>query len=208
MPEKPQTQDAENADDYTDKIYLEYRNSLHELSVNQSNLFDTQLLAISASTLGFSIAFIDKIVPKAEAIWNSCLYMSWAFLLTSTIATLVSFQSAKKAALDYIDQLDNFYNKTGKIKENISSKSEKYTTILNTAAITFFYLGIIALLIFISVNLNTTKRKIMSTTQSITVEGANPNKPPIQKKDNNTRTKKTKEKTLKTKKESINDRDQ
>lgn len=175
-----------NDKDSTYQTYLDYRNSLHELSVNQSNLFDTQLLAISAATLGFSIAFIEKIVPKQEAIWNATLYTAWAFLLISTIAILISFQSAKNAALDYRKQVDDFYNETRAIKQNISSKFEKYTHFLNKAAILFFYAGILFLVIFITANLivpqNNQKGNHVEQKQNMILGGANPNKPLVQQK--------------------------
>lgn len=135
------------------KLYLDYRNSLDQLDTNQSNLWDTHLLAVSGSSLAFSTVFIDKVVPLATAGHHLLLYLSWLLLLVATLSTLFSFQAAKQTASSYLKQWEDCYGQP-EFPPQLKSKWETCTTILNTLSITSFIIGILSLAFFVALNLN------------------------------------------------------
>ncbi|GEM_PF-3811440 len=153
-PESVLSNEQVGYDEYAEyEKYIEQRNSLFAHATEQSNLFDTQLLTISAATLGFSVAFIEKIVPLKAAVYITGLYASWVLLLISTLLTLASFKIAERVTSSYQRQLDEYYDKYKKIKYDLSSRLEKVTTLCNWVSLAAFYAGVVCLCVFITLNL-------------------------------------------------------
>lgn len=147
--------------DYEDRLavaekdYEDFLDRLDQLRMNQSNLLDSHLLAISASSLAFSTIFIDKVVPLAAAANKYLLYLSWTAFLISTLAMVVSFKLAvisTEAARESIGKL--YQDCPLRIYDFTKSKWDRYLSLANNTALYLFFVGVALLVLFVTVNLH------------------------------------------------------
>ena len=143
-------EDTENENDKY-KIYLEERAKLIQSQAEETHKFDKAILTLAAGAFGFSLAFIKEIVPCIKAGTFIWLLASWAGFGLSLLATLISFlvsQSACRKQIEIVER-EFFDEKKQKILKN---RAAGCTYSLNIASITFFILGVIFLVVFVSVN--------------------------------------------------------
>jgi hypothetical protein len=136
------------------KIYEEYRKTLDENAINQSNLLDKAILTLSAGFLSFSLVFIEKIVPVRESIHTWLLIISWIAFGISTITTLFSLFAATACSYSYLKQFEDHYRANEEILNEIKSNWRFWTVFLTRLSALFFLLGLTALISFTIVNID------------------------------------------------------
>ena len=79
------------------KLYSETRQDLLTRQLSNSQNYDRAILSLSTAGLGFSLAFIQNLIPLtlSKHIW--LLYYSWVFFIIAIVLTLLSFLFSQKA---------------------------------------------------------------------------------------------------------------
>lgn len=140
---------VENDDD---SVLVEYRKHLVEVSVRSQESLDRGLLTLSGGALGVSIVFLKDIVGEqaAEVLW--VLLLAWICWTATIVAVLATFWWARRASETAIARCDD-----GTIWDHahapggvFSSLTRKFNAV---AGITFF-VGIVAMLVFVGLNLS------------------------------------------------------
>lgn len=112
------------------------------------NELDKNLLKLSGGAFAISFIFIDKLI-MSNPIYTWLLVLSWVYWVTSILTVLLSYRycvSANRVAfqdLEYPDKHDK-----GVELERTSNR----IIILNDLSIYSFILGVLAMIIFISIN--------------------------------------------------------
>lgn len=124
-----------------DKEYLELLNRAY---LESSSQFDKQLLFVSSSALGISLAFIKDIVKLNIATYKTLLVFSWiSFSLVILISILSHYTSLKAMNL----KIENINYKDYKSNFNF------LTRLFNIVMIVLLALGLILLNTFIGLNI-------------------------------------------------------
>lgn len=139
------------------RTYVEHRNKLYELHVDQVRSLDKSLLTLSGSAIGISIIFLEKFANPFDMSNWWILYCSWIALVTSIIFTMISFLASSKAILGQINLLDQHYQSSGE-KEEREKWYSLVTRGLGLAAIGAFLFGIAGLLCFSALEFSSKER--------------------------------------------------
>jgi hypothetical protein len=132
-----------------DKQYNDARTALNDLETNQSNLFDKYLLTLSASFLGFSVTFYDKIASKnATAEWRELIVCFIVSFMFSVFSVILSLYASSSCCSEYRNQLDSHYKLHGKVIEQYKSMWSTAIPKLNIIALCFFIFGVLSLIFF------------------------------------------------------------
>ncbi len=136
------------------QTFLLHRNALAESGSKQSASFDKHVLTLASGVLGGVIVFLEKIAPDPVRTSLWLLYLSWAGLLCSITATLVSFQASKAAHLKDIEIWDARYldQETSRLREQ-ADKLKGRTRRLNRISLCAFVAGLILLGVFAGYNI-------------------------------------------------------
>lgn len=126
----------------------EYRNYLIESKQSSQNLLDKYLISLSSGSLGLSIIFVNNIVKDDPIYCKSLLIISWFLFSITILIVLISFLSSIHSFSKAISQTDSnkIYNEVPGGLWNTLTKT------LNIISISFFLLGLILLLTFVSLN--------------------------------------------------------
>lgn len=145
-------QEAENSSaDY--QRYIDHRNRLIDLSVDQINRFDRLAISLSGGALAISMTFIDKIAPTIMKGSGQYLMVSWVLFIVSILSTLSSHQTSQRDMIVEIDALDRNFE-SGKEDANRINWWKKSTQALNVLSALAFSLGAGALAVFAYLNLS------------------------------------------------------
>jgi hypothetical protein len=126
---------------------------LQEIETKNAETFDKIIISLSTASLGFSIAFLDKIVPydKADYLW--LLVLSWGTLSTTITLNIISIfvacgecKKLKKYAKQFYFNFDDIY-----LDNLINFKSK--TMRLNVASAILYVLSICIIVVFVSINI-------------------------------------------------------
>jgi hypothetical protein len=134
------------------EVFDETRKNYLSCQLDQSNLRDKYVLTVSAASLAFSVTYIDKVAPVGSATWVPLLVFSWALLAVSIICSVVAFHVNVKSYDDYLDQLEDKYNK-GEELCGIKSDRVGIVKFCNSAALFFFVAGLLAFGLFAAINI-------------------------------------------------------
>lgn len=132
------------------EAYLEERKTLVEAEGEASQSLDKALITLSAGAFGLSLLFISRIAPEPEALlW---LYAAWGGFILSLVSILSSFLASQKAFRKARELLDDDFRNEGSGRE--SSFWNKLTAGLTIASILAFIVGVVALAVFATLNLD------------------------------------------------------
>ncbi len=122
-------------------------------SINQ---FDKNILFIASGALGVSFAFIKDIVPSlSTAVYKSLLFISWyLFALVIFLSLLGHFLSMQAHSW----AINNSHLDDDPFNEEVKKKNRPIR-ILNISMIIANFMGALALIIFIHLNLSTMSKK-------------------------------------------------
>jgi hypothetical protein len=168
----------------------EYRKSIEDDRRQSQDDFDKAIMTLSASGLGVTLAFLDKIVPFGEATAKGALYLIWLYWGASLTCTVCSFfcstQALIKAERQIADEWNKVYAEGADVKatQDPGGKWNYATILFNTAAALLFVSGTLALLIFMWYNLAyspMTEKKQKPVNEGQTVAARPPTAAPVTK---------------------------
>ena len=110
--------------------------------------YDKTILTLSGGAFGISFAFVDK-VAGANPILTGWLLGAWLFWGLSITAILFSFFFANKALRKTIEQVDE----ESLYEETPGGHYTWVTFTLNALGGAFFFLGVVALVVFVYHNI-------------------------------------------------------
>lgn len=123
---------------------------LFEAYKESSTQFDKNILYISSGALGLSMTFLSDVVDLPNATCKVLLTISWVVLTLTILISLVSHYLSMKA-LNL--EMKNLYL-------DVKNKMDKWVKGLNISMLVTLPLGILFLVIFISINLNSMAKKV------------------------------------------------
>lgn len=138
--------------DYTE-IYLEERKSLIDAQQQSYQQFDKAILALSSGGLGLSFIFLKDIVHAEEISQDWLLIISWTLFAFSILSTLVSFLTSQYAYKKQLELLDDYFIKREPKVLTERNKASRATELLNGFAALLFFVAIVGMICFGSVNL-------------------------------------------------------
>jgi hypothetical protein len=126
---------------------------LQEIEIKNSEAFDRTIISLSTGSLGFSIAFLDKIVPYNKADFLLLLIVSWGLLSVTIILNIISHFIANWEC----EKLKGFSVQFHfHFKEEFKGKLNKFKSkaaILNIASAGLFIVSICLIVLFVSINI-------------------------------------------------------
>jgi hypothetical protein len=129
------------------------RNELLAQQFSNSEAYDKAVLTLSSAFLGVSVVFI-KDVPHYGALASLWLiFCSWSLLTLAIIVTVASFRVSNVAATIQIER-DRRYYLAYEERTYGRSPLARTVDVLNWASGSFFVLGVILTVTFVSVNLS------------------------------------------------------
>ncbi|MCY3767565.1 MAG: hypothetical protein OXH06_19275 [Gemmatimonadetes bacterium] len=141
----------------------EYRNLLTELEQKAYEDYDKALLAVSGGALAISIAFVKNIVGHDSYQHSYLLIFAWILWTLTILFVLGSFLMSQKALRQAIAQLD------AKEKETeLGGNADRITGYLNVAGGILFFVGVVLMVIFASLNLGESNVEATSKTDTAT----------------------------------------
>lgn len=142
--------------------YTDYNRGVGAVYRENIKIFDNQILALSAGTLGLSLTFVSNLVDLQAAIILPLLVLSWLLLGAAILAVLLGLRYATrlktiKITLDVGKQVTGLgeYESPGPDPKSATIKSEAKNNridLYNKLSFVFFLSALPAMLIFISVN--------------------------------------------------------
>lgn len=136
-----------------EETYFKLNETLINISIKESEKLDKGLLTLSSIFLGFTLTFVDKIVPLKYAWYKWLLYIDWFSFFLSIVAVLLGLllnikgqgQVDKNAKKYLIDHNPSFVRYTENKLINAASTLTLYSFIL-------FVLGSGSFLFFVFLN--------------------------------------------------------
>ena len=142
----------------TNKEKDEKRAKFYSSIDKSENDFERKITYISAGALALSITFIDKIVNLASAEHFYFLIIGWVLLASTLAVNLISILVSRKLTMKSLDDFDNEIEEP-KLIENIASRNNLISR-LDLISLISLLVGIFAVVIFCSVNLENRKSNI------------------------------------------------
>jgi hypothetical protein len=128
-----------------------YRDWLIRVRHKSIESYDRAVFVLSGGALGLSITFIREIAPHPWPYSILWLKVSWTLLvlgLASTFASLLTSHLAFDRAIRQVDEEEIHDSVPG-------GRLATATTLLNVASAVFVLFGIVCLIVFVLVNLDT-----------------------------------------------------
>jgi hypothetical protein len=137
------------ADKRTYAEVIATRDKLHEAEQKIGSSFDTHLVTLASGALAVSIGFVEKIATSPQ--WTIFLFCSWAAfaacILTNLLAILTSQESINRHSV-----LNKLAYEHGEGNYDNTNRFERRVGHLNWAALSFFIMGVILIVVFSVVN--------------------------------------------------------
>lgn len=136
------------------RLYSEYRKELLKRQLSNSENFDKAILSLSTAGLGFSLAFIENIIPLSEARFVYFLPISWYLFASAIVLTLISFFTSQSGITRQLVHAERYYL-DGETKF-LSKKNvlATMTIVLNSLSGISFVAAVLCTVIFVSLNIN------------------------------------------------------
>ena len=138
-------------DDKKYQIYLDERKLLIDAEREGARTFDKALLTLASGSFGFTLAFLNVLVPEPVNSSKYYLLISWILFALSIVSILLSFLTSQKSCREQIDISYDIIVKG--LNDKKGNKWGKYTDILNLLAISFLILAFVFWGIFIFINI-------------------------------------------------------
>lgn len=172
------------------QVYLEEREQLIDAERETVQQFDKAILTLADGALALSITFINQIAPHPKSHSKWFLLIAWILFCLSLLSTLISFLASQVACRRQREILDKRWFMKDKDKsmsdKNHADKNNAaiLTNKLNYVSIAFFIFGIIFLIIFSTINLPITERRVKVMSRKEEEAGYVPPKLPTKPIDN------------------------
>jgi hypothetical protein len=143
------------------KLLEKYREDVLKRSLSNTENYDRSILTLSASFLGFSLAFIKDLAAGNNVSYLWLLPTSWLLFFFAIVVTLASFQLSERALFAALARAELFYlqnDSSGSAKVN---SFEKWNRICNDWSGITFALGSLLTVIFVALNLSNMKPTIV-----------------------------------------------
>lgn len=145
--------DLKTEEDLRRKEYLDERKLLVKTMLEESKLFDTNILTLAAGALGLSLTFIKNIAPNNPKVLFM-LTIAWLGFWVSTCSTLSSFLVSQDACLRQIEIIGADLEDSNQDRKNThENKLTIWVRRLNIISIISFIIGVIFLIFFTIYNL-------------------------------------------------------
>lgn len=139
-----------------ERLYKDTYDELVKKQVSNSENFDRSVLTLSASALGFSLAFVKDFAPLAKADVRWLLVLSWCLFGAAVISTMASYLTSQEAIRQQMIAAEQYYVRHDESAFN-ESLASKLTSRLNLFSGIAFILGIVLTIIFVVLNLPSPK---------------------------------------------------
>lgn len=151
---------GENPIPLSDETKEKWENKFKELvdssvvtSRSESEKFDKGVLTLSSIFLGFTLTFVDKIVPLHAAWYKWMLFMSWISFFASIISILVGLLVNQKSMLQIINNARKYLIERNANYSNFAhNKLNRVADRLNFVSLILFVLGAGAFILFVILN--------------------------------------------------------
>ena len=133
--------------EYYLELYKKERELLFNSKLEQSKMFDKYIFAISSAALGLSLTLIKDIFrnPKCKCL----LALVWLFFIISVACSLLSFYFSQKAIDENLSILNENINSLLNNTEFINKKNKFSQFVEYTNLISFIFLIVGLLILFI-----------------------------------------------------------
>ncbi|MBW2187406.1 MAG: hypothetical protein JRG71_13725 [Deltaproteobacteria bacterium] len=135
------------------EIYDSFRDELYKRQLSNTENYDKSILTLSSAGLAISLTFLRSVVPleSAEYLWLA--KASWICFLVSIILSLIAYLISNAAISKQLSIAEDYY--VNKIQSAFNQKNilSELNNMLNYAVGLLFGLAIIAIVIFVTLNL-------------------------------------------------------
>ena len=128
-----------------------YRETLVQGRDDAQASFDKAIMTLSGGALGLALGFVRA---GATPSWAPVLWVAWACFAGSLLSTLFSFRSSFRSFDSALEQLGSTLDRERIYSETVGGQAARLTARLNTAALSLFLVGVLALAVFVGVNLD------------------------------------------------------
>lgn len=149
------------------KLLEKYREDVQKRSLSNTENFDRSILTLSASFLGFSLAFIRDLasVNDVSNLW--LLPTSWMLFFVAIAATLASFQLSDNALTVALSQAESFYLRNEPPGDKHKNSFENWNRYFTLGSGVVFAFASLFTIIFVALNLSNMKPTIFERGASI-----------------------------------------
>lgn len=142
----------DNSSEERKRIYASTRQDLLTRNLSNSEKYDNAILTLSTGILGASLAFIKDIMPLDRAEYIPLLKLSWWLFGAAIVFTLASFAVSQLAIKRQLQYAEKYYLEFQEEYFKKINHPALWTEYINYASGGFFIAGIIATVIFVSLN--------------------------------------------------------
>lgn len=153
--------------DVRKQMHDAHRAELLKRQLSNSENFDRSILTLSSAALGLSVAFIKSIVDVPEACHLWLLIASWCCFAFAIISTLLSYHVSQWGIGRDLALSERYYLKQDDEARNEKNHFATWNDWLGYASAVLFVVGIVALILFASVNLTEKEDEMAQQRQPI-----------------------------------------
>ena len=146
---------SEETKEKWEEAYKKMTESLEATARSEAEKFDKGLLSLSSIFLGFTLTFVDKIVPLNTSWYMWILITSWISFFISILSILTglllnqesikqTIYNSKKYLIDHNANYSNFS----------TNKLNRIASVLNYVSLIFFVLGVVSFMGFVYMNIS------------------------------------------------------
>lgn len=151
-------------------IHKAVRDDLLKRSLSNTENFDRSIITLASAALALSVSFVNG-AKAAEGKW--VLVASWILFVVSILSTLASFLTSQEGIKKQLEIADRYYNEHDDSALKEENKPAEWTDFLSYITAGSFFLAIVFLLSFFSLNLlRTSESKEMSKDSKLVNNGA------------------------------------
>jgi hypothetical protein len=137
------------ADKRTYAEVIATRDKLYEAEQKIGSSFDTHLLTLASGALAVSIGFVEKIASSPH--WTIFLFCSWAAFAACILTNLLAILTAQES-INRHSVLNKLAYEHGEGNYDNTNRFERRVGRLNWAALSFFIVGVLLIVVFSVVN--------------------------------------------------------
>ncbi|TAG47156.1 MAG: hypothetical protein EAZ30_10185 [Betaproteobacteria bacterium] len=153
--------------DENKKLLEKYREDILKRSLSNTENYDRSILTLSASFLGFSLAFIRDLAAGIDVSASFLLPSSWLFFFIAIVVTLVSFQVSERALIVALENAESVYLRNDPSGYEKTNRLEKWNRYCSYGSGATFSFASLLTVIFVTLNLSNMKPTIVQKGASI-----------------------------------------
>lgn len=152
-----------------DRLYDALRDDLLKRDLSNTENYDKAILTLSSSSLAFSLAAIKYIVPvnTSDHVW--LLESGWGLLSLSVIFSLAAYLVGNKAIAVQLANARAYYKEGIEDAFNRTNRPSKINSFLNHATGILLSVAIVAVVIFVGINLKAGETDMSNKTPKTTI---------------------------------------